>query len=368
MLNKQLILLKQQGVRQYLSSKFRKFDFIIKLSKFYPKNQNIKWLSLKDKYKGQRVFLIGNGPSLNKTPLFLLKNENVMCFNRFHLMLERVNWTPNFYTIVDNLVLDDLLYEFDKVEENTEEVFIPAVHPHGDVFVNRVGESSKVNWFRHKPFGSGFSKELPYVIGGGTVIFEGFQILRHLGFSEIIIVGVDMNYQIHKSVKTITQNTNNIESLSDDDPNHFDPRYFGKGKKYHQPEDYVIKNILGNLKRLSEIMDSLSIRIINAGYDSRVEYFSRQDIYDVLQFNDTDIKEIFEDCLKAKTSYSSLKDLMKKCVEINKDLYDVLEDKQNYVMTTEFGIKIVKKHVDTHVCYGPLQGKLYFVSRDNLKT
>lgn len=367
MLNKQLLLLKRQGIRQYLSKKLRKFNFIIKLSKFYPKNQNKKWIRLKDKYKGQRVFLIGNGPSLNKTPLFLLKNENVMCFNRFHLMLERVNWLPNFYTIVDNLVLDDLLNEFDIVEENSEEVFIPAVHPHGDVFVNRVRESSKVNWFRHKPFGSGFSKELPYVFGGGTVIFEGFQILRHLGFSEIIIVGVDMNYQIHKSVKTITHNTNNIESLSDDDPNHFDPRYFGKGKKYHQPEDYVIKNILENLKRLSEMMDSLRINIINAGYDSRVNYFSKQDIYNVLQFNENEIKEIFEDCIKVKTKYSSLENLLKNCVEDKIEINDVLDCNQNYVMTTNIGIKFVKKHVDTHVCYGPHLDKLYFVSRVNLK-
>ncbi len=33
------------------------------------------WGQLKDKYKGERVFVVGNGPSLNKTPLYLLKNE-----------------------------------------------------------------------------------------------------------------------------------------------------------------------------------------------------------------------------------------------------------------------------------------------------
>ena len=54
------------------------------------------WSHLKNKYKNKRVFLIGNGPSLKKTPLHFLKNEYTIVFNRFNLFFERINWIPTF--------------------------------------------------------------------------------------------------------------------------------------------------------------------------------------------------------------------------------------------------------------------------------
>ena len=71
-------------------------------------NKN-QWKQLQNKFKGQRVFLIGNGPSLNKTSLYLLKDEYTICFNHFYLFEERLIWSPTFYCITDNLVLKDLL-------------------------------------------------------------------------------------------------------------------------------------------------------------------------------------------------------------------------------------------------------------------
>ena len=78
------------------------------------------------------VFLIGNGPSLNKTPLYLIKDEYIMCFIRFHLMYERLNWRPIFYTIVDNLLLKDVANEFHKIEPHSKYIFLPKIHPVGD--------------------------------------------------------------------------------------------------------------------------------------------------------------------------------------------------------------------------------------------
>lgn len=376
MLNKQVLFLKlikgkllrvkKNRLKNFLNNNSRKLNILKKNLKHYPKGNTGKWNDLKDKYKGQRVFLIGNGPSLNKTPLYLLKGENTMCFNHFHLMLERINWKPKFYTIVDNLVLDDLLNEFEKVLMSSDSIFIPAVHHQGDVFVDRVVDDTKINWLKYGYFNLGFSTKLPNVNGGGSVIYEGFQILKHMGFSEIILLGVDMNYQIHTSVKSLKDESNNIESLSDNDPNHFDPRYFGKGKKYHQPESFVIQNILSSLKFLSEICEALDIKIINAGYDSKVEYFPKRSIYDILEIDEKKSTEIFEDCIRDKTNYSSLKLLKEQSKAIDQTDYDGLSDKENYYTDLDFGLGIIKKHVFTHVCYGPIDDTLYFVSRLNI--
>src|SRR6478672_786737 len=83
---------------------------IVKLKRLVRKKdkENFKkWQLLKNKYRGERIFIIGNGPSLNKTPLYLLQDEYTMCFNRINLMYERVNWKPDFYVVVDDLVIKD---------------------------------------------------------------------------------------------------------------------------------------------------------------------------------------------------------------------------------------------------------------------
>jgi hypothetical protein len=366
MLKKQLTLFKKQGFIQFSKNKLNKCVFVLKKIWYYPYSKSYKWDLLKDKYIGQRVFLIGNGPSLNKTPLYLLKNENVMCFNRFHLMFERVNWKPKFYTIVDNLVLDDLLNEFDKVTLNSESVFIPAVHPQGDVFVNRVKDDAKVHWFKNKTLGSGFSTTLPDIYGGGSVIYEGFQILKHLGFGEIVLLGVDMNYQIHKSVKLLKNKSNNIQSLSDDDPNHFDPRYFGKGKKYHQPEKDIILNILNGLKYISKINKDLGFNIINASFDSKVDFFPKKNIFEVLNIDKEISFDLFQDCITSNTKYGSIKELTNSSIHIFEKDYTDLDFHDNYYTETSFGLLLVKKYVYTHVCYGPYENQLFFVCRKNI--
>ena len=62
----------------------------------------------------------------------------------------------------------------------------------------------------------------------------------YLGFKEIYLLGVDMNYLNQKSVTK--EDKRDWIAKDDDDPNHFDPRYFGKGKKYHRPriDDLVL--------------------------------------------------------------------------------------------------------------------------------
>ncbi|MFT5252051.1 MAG: hypothetical protein ACI87N_001055, partial [Flavobacteriales bacterium] len=63
MLKSQLTLLKKQGFIQFLKNKLKKVIFVIKKARYFPNDKNYKWQLLKNKFKGQRVFLIGNGPS-----------------------------------------------------------------------------------------------------------------------------------------------------------------------------------------------------------------------------------------------------------------------------------------------------------------
>jgi len=48
-------------------------------------------------FAGERIFLIGNGPSLAETPLDALEDEYTMAMNRIDLIYDTVDWRPDFY-------------------------------------------------------------------------------------------------------------------------------------------------------------------------------------------------------------------------------------------------------------------------------
>ena len=46
---------------------------------------------------GKRIFLIGNGPSLNDMNLDLLENEDTIAMNRIELIYPKTKWRPTYY-------------------------------------------------------------------------------------------------------------------------------------------------------------------------------------------------------------------------------------------------------------------------------
>jgi len=355
--------IKRIGLLKYFKKHLNKINYLAKRINKNSKNNKMRWLDLRNKFEGERVFLIGNGPSLNKTPLYLLKNEYKMCFNRFYLMLERLNWNIDFFLTVDNLVLNDLLDELEIVMDNSKYLFMPDIHFRGEEYYKQIQHNNKIYWIHHKVTGEGFSKNLPKVYGGGSVIYEGLQILNYLGFKEIILIGVDMNYKIHNNVNKVNNSYNDIESKADDDPNHFDPRYFGKGRKYHQPNSHVVDRIFKSLEYVSKNMDDLGFNVINAGYDSEVEFFDKYDLCSYLDVDKYDIKILFDDCVNKQTKYNNLEEMINDIEQVEQISHARAMDKSFSVNLSD-GLNIIKEKVFTHKPIGPFDAKYYFIRRE----
>jgi hypothetical protein len=67
------------------------------------------------------------------------------------------------------------------------------------------------------------------VFEGFTVTYVALQLAYHMGFSEVILIGVDHNF--------VTKGPANQAVVSQgDDPNHFAPNYFGAGFKWQLPD------------------------------------------------------------------------------------------------------------------------------------
>jgi len=162
---------------------------------------------LHNKYKGERIFLIGNGPSLNNTPLELLKNEYSMGFNKIHKIYTDTEWRPSFY--VNGCSLEQNIRSTEFWE--TVNIGIPCFFYQRDskylpgknnIFVlndkkiqnyNSDVEKTKLDVSNITGFENIWSDDISECIYRyNTTIFPGMQIAYYMGFSEIYLVGCDL--------------------------------------------------------------------------------------------------------------------------------------------------------------------------------
>lgn len=182
-----------------------------------------KLLKYKNIYKGERCFVVANGPSLKKMDLSLLKNEITIGMNRIFLMKEINGFMPNYLVVADiDIQLKQFTNEYDKVEIprfynwNTRKLFTP---------------SENLMFFKES-FQSIFQPDFTKKIGTGkSVSYTCLQLAYFMGFSEVILIGKDHNYNIigipHSTVKSSGQ-----------EENHFIKGYYKEGTKWDVP-DYL---------------------------------------------------------------------------------------------------------------------------------
>ena len=90
-----------------------------------------KIIQFKDKHKGQRCVIIGNGPSLNKMDLSFLKQEICFGMNKIYLGFEKWNFIPKYYVAVNSLVALRGTIEVRSNEKSNEKAFALLVSLEG---------------------------------------------------------------------------------------------------------------------------------------------------------------------------------------------------------------------------------------------
>ena len=190
---------------------------------FHPWRQDSvrRLAGLQDKHRGKRCFIIGNGPSLKQTDLSKLKGEFTLGQNRIYLAFPDLGFSTSYYLSVNDLVVEQCA---DDIQCLTMPRFISWrgrkwIKPQDNLY------------FIHTTYtGEKFAKDIRgRVWEGGTVTYTSLQVAYYLGFSKVILVGVDHNY--------VTQGKPNETVVSQgDDPNHFHPGYFGKGFRWQLPD------------------------------------------------------------------------------------------------------------------------------------
>lgn len=177
--------------------------------------------AMKDSRKGERCFIIGNGPSLKQMDLSCLKDENTIGMNRFYLMFPELGFKTTYFVSINDLVVEQCAADLQALEIPT---FISWrgrqwVKPRENLF-----------YLFTTYTGPKFTCDIRERLWeGATVTYVSMQVAFHLGFEQVILIGVDHNFA--------TKGKPNTTVVSQgDDPNHFSGSYFGKGFRWQLPD------------------------------------------------------------------------------------------------------------------------------------
>ncbi len=173
---------------------------------------------LQNRHQGERVFLIGNGPSLDKTPLNKLNGEYSIALNGINDIYPETSWRPSYYVLLlKELEKNYGRYLADNLNLGIECITLPQHKP-------KFGDEENIHYVK--------KKKLKYEIVSGDKRFHKLnkkevqtlqicdlydfwpesiskciytyhsmyaviQIAIHMGFEEIYLLGCDLGYGTH---------------------------------------------------------------------------------------------------------------------------------------------------------------------------
>lgn len=225
-------------------------------------------LRLKNLHEGERAVIIGNGPSLNLCNLKKIKDETTFGVNSIFLNYENMGFHPTYYIVEDIFVAEDRFQEINQYKGSKTKFF-------GNYLRYCIDEADDILWlnvrFRYDDYPGfpNFSKNAARMVWtGGTVSYICLQLAYYMGFSEVYLVGFDHSYNIPSDANIAGMT---IVSQSED-PNHFDPNYFGKGYRWHDPK---VERMEQAYRKAKKIFETDGRKIFNATKGGKLEVFER---------------------------------------------------------------------------------------------
>lgn len=179
-------------------------------------------LALKDRHRGKPMLVVGNGPSLNQTPLDDFVHVPAIGMNKIDLIYPRTTWRPELVVCLNNLVA-----------KQNQDVFAASDIPTFVAWKARWylrAESRKKLSFFDTTLSNAFSTNPVKGFGSSaTVTYIALQMAYWMGANPVIIFGVDHSFKY-------TGPEASYQKREGPDTNHFDPNYFKAGTYWGTPD------------------------------------------------------------------------------------------------------------------------------------
>lgn len=258
-------------------------------------NNHITFSKLKNLYYGKRIFVIGNGPSLRRTPLDALRDEYCIAMNRISLIYPQTDWRPTFFVCITTNIK-----RMDWQQDILETINSGITSFVWEQLRNYIGARDNVIYIKCS-HGQEVTNDAPLdwwsndiskrVCKFGTSMLVALQIAAYLGFNEIYILGADLGFEesIYQKIlrKKITKKMLNIAGLDREkqqnlyysfDKNHFSRTY---GTPGFSPQ-ILNMNMVAAHRLAKTALEKRGIKIFNATIGGFLEVYNRVDLFTII--------------------------------------------------------------------------------------
>lgn len=221
--------------------------------------QNKKIEAYKNKYAGERCFIVATGPSIKAEDLDKLEEKQEFCFsmNKIFYGFEKTSWRPGIYVGEDSNLLK---YYGEEIRKNINGPKFLA-----DTYNNEIDYGELVYTFHmsypEKEERPGYGEDFSYgYVSGYSVVFACIYLAIYMGFNQLYIIGADMNYS-HDMSSSENHFYGDKDTISKKDVTINQPFFF----------DTVHRNY--EFARL--FAEARNVQIYNATRGGRLEAFER---------------------------------------------------------------------------------------------
>ena len=247
-----------------------------------------------------RLFIIGNGPSLKDVDLESLSPARSLGMNAAYRHWRVINWRPTYYACLDLVVGLSHLEEIATLikERRIEKFLLRAnlIEALGDIALDH----RVINFDALHSAKAGLEGAATITTGSHAALWGAL-----VGFQEIVLLGIDGNY------KEIVDGAQRREGITlelteaRDNPNYYFDGYQSPGDRYcvPNPRPHLHVNAWNDA---AHIIDRYQCTVYNANPKSEVRYFPFIDLQALL-LNDT-IALLPDDVLPVKPLPSAVKE------------------------------------------------------------
>lgn len=231
--------------------------------------------AMKDRHKGKRCFLVGNGPSLRAEDLTVLheRGEITFGFNRIFNIFDQTPWRPTYYVSQDEKMLGGCVEAVNAM--TIAHKFVPIqLKWYHDIAIEKAVYFNIDYQSGDDVMQFTFCDDIAHSIAcASTCMYSAAQLAVYMGFKEIYLIGVDHHF--HTSIN------NKGEIVVDETAkDYFSDAYNPDKAHLFIPNTEKSTLTYVAMKKHCEQRD---VRIYNATRGGKLEVFPRVDFDEVMR-------------------------------------------------------------------------------------
>lgn len=220
----------------------------------------------KDKHKGERCVIIGNGPSLNETNLGLLENEVSFGLNKVFLLFPKITFRP---TYVVSYIPDVIAQCKEEFETLPMPLFVSSEGR--GLLGRRTFETHHFGPLKRFLFSLHPPKE---ICVGHTVTYVTMQLAFYMGFEQVILIGVDHNFNYDGPPDTWHVIDRPRKGR------HFVDNYFAPGQTWQAPN---LKMAEAHYALAKAVYEHFGGEIVDCTVNGKLQVFRKLSLEEVLR-------------------------------------------------------------------------------------